>query len=227
VKTASAKDIMADIFQEVEEDLRRDRYERLAKAYGGHVIAGVLLLVAGTAGYVLWKDRHEASQQAATLQLAQAVDQAGLSGHAPVAGGAGALDTIASGGPSGAAGLARFFQAGLKAGSNDRAAAITLYEGLAGDPSVAPLYQQLATLMAVQLQINDGDPAALTARLDPLGAQTSPWRFTARELRALLAARTGDTAGARTLFQQLADDNGAPAGLRVRAAELAAFYGKS
>jgi hypothetical protein len=60
-----------------------------------------------------------------------------------------------------------------------------------------------------------------------LGAQTSPWRFTARELRALLAARTGDTAGARTLFQQLADDNGAPAGLRVRAAELAAFYGKS
>ena len=71
---------MADIFQEVEEDLRRDRYQRLAKKYGGYLVAGMLLLVLGTTGYVLWKNWHETRERAATLQLAEAVDQVAQAG---------------------------------------------------------------------------------------------------------------------------------------------------
>ena len=57
--------------------------------------------------------------------------------------------------------------------------------------------------------------------------ETSPWRFSAREMSAVLAARAGDKDKARTLFQQLADDSQAPAGVRSRAADLATLYGKS
>ena len=128
---------------------------------------------------------------------------------------------------TGPAGLARFYEAGLRVRSGDRAAAVGLYDALASDPSVAVLYRNLAALLAVQLQVNDGDPKVLEDRLGPLTVDASPWRYTARELSGLLAARTGDIARAKTLFQQLADDNGAPAGLRARAAELAAFYGRS
>ncbi len=241
---------MADIFQEVEEDLRRDRYERLARKYGGYVIGGVVLVVVATAGYVWWKDYHQRQQQSATLQLAQAIDQAAAPVQAPPAASAAAtsaatppaandanaapktddvsaaLKKLAAEGPSGPAGLARFYEGGVRVRAGDRAGAVALYDSLAKDPSISALYRDLATLLAVQLSVNDGDPKGLGERLGPLTADASPWHYTARELSALLAARTGDTVRAKTLFQQLADDTGAPAGLRARAAELAAFYGR-
>ena len=217
--------IMADIFQEVEEDLRRDRYERLARKYGGHVIAAVLLIVAGTAGYVLWKNWHQARLQADTLQLAEAVDAAGPGAANPAA--ATALDKVATSAASGPGRLARFYEAGLKARAGDGAGAVAIYDAIAAEGATAPLYRDLASLLAVQLQVNAGDPKALADRLAPLTVDSNPWRYSARELTALLAARTGDKARAKTLFQQLADDNGAPAGLRTRASELAAFFGRT
>ena len=216
---------MADIFQEVEEDLRRDRYERLAKKYGGYVIAALVAIVAATAGYVLWKNWHQARQQAATLQLAEAVDLAGPAGSD--AAGIPALDTVATRGPSGPAGLARLYEAGVKARTGDSAGAIAIYDALATDGSLPVLYRDLAALLSVQHQIAAGDPKLLSERLIRLTGDANPWRFSARELDALLASRTGDKARAKSLFQQLADDKDAPAGLRARAAELAAFFDKA
>ncbi|MEI8393396.1 MAG: hypothetical protein WCF85_01580 [Rhodospirillaceae bacterium] len=216
---------MADIFQEVEEDLRRDRYERLAKKYGGHVIGAALLIVATTAGYAVWKSRQEASRQADTLNLAQAVDQAGA---APgTAEGAVAFEKVVTAAASGPAGLARFYEAGLKVKAGELAGAIALYDALIKDTATPPLFRDLASLLWVQHQINSAEPAVLAERLGPLTADSNPWRYTARELNALLAARSGDKARAKTLFQQLADDRGSPPGLRARAGELAAFFGKS
>ncbi|MEI7607664.1 MAG: tetratricopeptide repeat protein [Rhodospirillaceae bacterium] len=216
---------MADIFQEVEEDLRRDRYERLAKKYGGVVIAGLVAIVAITAGYVLWKNWQQARQQTATLQLAEAVDGAGPG--AASAAGLPALDAVAKGAPTGAAGLAKLYEAGVKARTGDEAGAVALYDSLAGDGSLPVVYRDLAALLSVQQQAGSGDPKALSLRLAPLSTDVNPWRFSARELDGLLASRAGDKARAKTLFQQLADDKDAPAGLRARAAELAAFFDKA
>jgi hypothetical protein len=216
---------MADIFEEVEEDLRRDRYERLAKKYGGVVIAGLVAIVVATAGYVLWKNWHAARQQAATLQLAEAVDGAGPG--AASAAGIPALELAAKEAPSGVSGLARFYEAGVKARAGDAAGAVALYDALAGDGSLPGLYRDLAELLSVQQQAGTGDAKALSLRLARLGAEGGPWRFSARELDGLLASRAGDKARAKTVFQQLADDKDAPAGLRARAAELAAFFDKA
>ena len=216
---------MADIFQEVEEDLRRDRYERLAKKYGVVVVAGLVAIVAATAGYVLWKNWHQARQQAATLQLAQAVDGAGPAGTTAAA--IPELETVAKEASAGPAGLARLYEAGVKARTGDSAGAVALYDALAVDGSLPAVYRDLAALLSVQQQVASGDPRALSERLAGLILDTNPWRFSARELYGLLANRAGDQARAKILFQQLADDKDAPAGLRARAAELAAFFGKA
>jgi hypothetical protein len=42
---------MSDIFQEVEEDVRRERYEKLWKKYGNYIIALAVLIVAGVAAW--------------------------------------------------------------------------------------------------------------------------------------------------------------------------------
>ena len=50
----------------------------------------------------------------------------------------------------------------------------------------------------------------------------SPWRATALELTAAARLKSGDTSGALTLYNSLADDLAAPQSLRARAAEMAA-----
>ena len=52
---------MTDIFREVEEDVRRERFEKLWKQYGDYVVALAALLVIGAAGYQLWR-YYEARQ---------------------------------------------------------------------------------------------------------------------------------------------------------------------
>ncbi len=69
-------------------------------------------------------------------------------------------------------------------------------------------------------QMDDGDPAALEARLEPLIASGSGFRPIALELIAVLALREGDTARARDLYTQIADDRTAPAGTQRRAARM-------
>ena len=44
---------MSDIFREVEEDVRRERFQKLWKAYGSYAIAALVLLFAGIGGWSL------------------------------------------------------------------------------------------------------------------------------------------------------------------------------
>ncbi len=67
--------------------------------------------------------------------------------------------------------------------------------------------------------------AKLDAKLAPLDTPTGPWRFSARELRALAALKTGDAKTAKDLYRQLADNADAPQSLRARAAEMLAVLG--
>ncbi len=68
--------------------------------------------------------------------------------------------------------------------------------------------------------LESGDPADLAKRLEPLLAPKGAWRYSARELVAILALRTGDAGKARENFTALADDPKTPNGIRARAAEM-------
>ena len=54
---------MGDIFQEVEEEVRRDRYSKLWKDYGGYIIAAAVALVLGTTASVGWQEYTAQRQQ--------------------------------------------------------------------------------------------------------------------------------------------------------------------
>ena len=66
---------MADIFREVDEELKRDRASELAKKYGPYFIGFAVAIVLGTLGHNLWRSwdlerRAERSDQfAAALEL--------------------------------------------------------------------------------------------------------------------------------------------------------------
>ncbi|MGQ9370787.1 tetratricopeptide repeat protein [Azospirillum sp. ST 5-10] len=197
--------------------------ERLFKRYGGLAIAAAVVLIGGTAGYNIWSSWQRSERVEDTAALVAAVDAASAGPQA----GIDALNAFVGRSDADMATLARLNEAALLARKGDAAAAVGIYDGIAADTGVAAVYRDLATLLSVMRQLDGGDPAALVARLQPLSADTSPWRFSAREMEAVLAARAGDRERAHTLFQQLADDASAPSGVRSRAGDLAALYGKT
>ncbi|MDQ2104518.1 hypothetical protein [Azospirillum isscasi] len=214
---------MSDIFREVDEDLRRDRMEGAFKRYGGVMLAAALAVVAATGGTVAWRNWQQSQKQQETTALAAALSQAAQGPEKGVE----ALAAFAAKADPGMAALAQLNAAALLAREGKTAEAVAVYDRLSGNGGAASVYRELAALLSVMHQLESGDPAQLQARLQPLTADANPWRFSAREMTAVLAARAGDKDRARTLFQQLADDSQAPAGVRSRAADLATLYGKS
>ncbi len=207
---------MADIFKEVDEDLRRDQAAKVWKKYGAYVIGAAVALVLATAAFQVWQwwDIEQRTQRSASYTAAMELLEQGTGEEA-----AAAFGSLAD--PDGSYGtLAAFNQARLLAEAGETAAAIDVWERLASSAAAGPGFQGAAALLSIMHQIDSGDPAALEARLEQLAAEDSGFRPIALEMTAVLAMRQGDRARAREVYAQLADDRTAPAGLRARASQM-------
>ena len=69
------------------------------------------------------------------------------------------------------------------------------------------------------------DADAIRAKLQPLAIDGNPWRFSARELTALLAWKSGQIAEAKEQLSALAADPQTPARIRDRAQQVLAQIG--
>jgi hypothetical protein len=217
---------MDNFIQELEEDLRRDRYLVLWRKYGRYATAVALAVVIAAAGTVAWRHYRAGERLKDSMAYSAAVsfaDQGGPAGEGALY----SLRDLAQSGSTAYATLARLQEAALlnKNGKPDEAAAI--YDSMSKDKAVEPLFRDLAALLHVMVMIDKGDPQQLAARLAPLAESSNPWRYSALELQALLAQRTGDTAKARDIYANLADDPTAPRQLRGRAAEMLAMFGSA
>jgi hypothetical protein len=213
---------VADIFEEVDEELKEENFKKLWDRFGRYIVAAVVLIVAGTAANVGWRSYSLDRQQGFSERLYAAVE---LAEKGKKTDATAAFAVLAEDADTEFAMLARFREAALRRSEGDTAAAIDIYDAMAADDAMDALYRNLATLLSVMTQADIGDAAELSARLSPL-AETGPWRHTAGEYLGLFALQQGDTATARQKFQKIADDLEAPQGARARASELLLTLGK-
>ena len=112
---------MSDIFKEVEEDVRRERYVKLWKDYGKYVIAGALAIVLGTAAGVGWRDYKSSQREGDSTAFLQAVELDRAEAHAEAAQ---AFATLARSAGSGYVTLALFHQAAALVVAGDLTGAV-------------------------------------------------------------------------------------------------------
>ena len=210
---------MADIFKEVDEDLRRDNLEKLWKKYGLQIISLAAAIVLGVAAVQGWRtyDLDQRGKLSDRYGAAQELAQGG-----EVTAGLDAMIDLSEASGGGYAGLAAFEEARLRVESGDTGGAIEVWDRIAEGSELGPGFKEAAILFSVLHQIDDGNPASLRARLQPLATDSQPFRSTARELLAVIALGDGDTASARELYTKISDDREAPAGLRQRATQMLA-----
>ncbi|HKW54048.1 MAG TPA: tetratricopeptide repeat protein, partial [Stellaceae bacterium] len=215
---------MSDIFQEIDEELRRENFAKLWQRYGVYLVGLAVLIVVAVAAVGGWRAYQLRVHQAEGERYALALDLARQGKDKEAADVFAEVGRQAHGGH---AMLARLEEAALKYKAGDTKGAIALYDALSADGSVDPAYRDLARLMAAQDELKDGDTQAVITRVAPLTSATNPWHPTALELTALAQLKAGKLAEARVTYQRIADDLQAPQGLRARAAEILAWPSES
>lgn len=213
---------MADIFQEVEEDVRRDRALALWRRWGGWAIGAALAVVVGVSAVTFWRQHERTGRAEAGARFSAAAQLAATdpAAAAPL------LEAIASSGPQPYATLARMKSAQLKAAAGDSAGAAALYAQSGGAAPQAELREMAALLAALQ-NFDRAKRAEIEAQLAPLAASGRVYASSARELLALAALRDGDAKAARARLEEIGKDLAAPQALRARAAELLASLGEA
>ena len=207
---------MSELFDEVDEEVRREQLKKLWDQYSIYIVAGALLIIAAVGG---WRGyQYLEAQKAAEAGAAfdKAVELSEQNKHAEAGA---AFTALAAKAPSGYRMLARL-RAAAEVASRDPQAAAKLYDDISADRSVGAPEQDLARVRAARLLLETAGYPSMLQRLEAATAPGATFRHTARELLALSAWRANDTAAARKWLDLIANDGETPASMRSRAEAL-------
>lgn len=210
------------LFQEVEDDLRQDKANKLWSTYGMYIVGIAVAAVVGVASFQGWKSYDLSSRQAAgeTFAAAQKLIEEQRSEEALQA-----FSDI-SNESGGYAILARFRVAALHSSGGDLSAAIATYKTLADDSSLTPYYQDMAVILGAFVELDSNDSGVqLIEKVGTLTGETNPWRHSAREILGLSALQSGDIGKASEYFQAITDDATAPQTIKTRTSEMLTILG--
>ena len=210
---------MADIFHEVDEEVRRERLQKLWDRYGIYASALAVLIVAGIGawrGYEWWQAKKAAAAGAA-FESALSLSEEGTHAEADAA-----FAKVAAEAPAGYRILARL-RAAAELAHVKPADAVKAYDELAADNSLGATLQDLAAVRAGMLMVDSAPLSDIQRHLDPVSEPGRTFRHSARELLALSAWRNHDFTAARRYIDMIATDAESPPGTRARAEVLSAL----
>ena len=210
---------MSELFDEVDEDVRREQLKKLWDRYSIYIVAGALLIVAAVGGWRGYEYLEAKKAAEAGVAYDAAVELAEQSKHAEAEA---AFTKLAETAPSGYRMLARL-RAAAEVASRDPQAAVKLYDDMSADRSVGVAEQDLAKIRAAGLLLETATYPTMLQRLEASAAPTATFRHSARELLALSAWRANDTTATRQWLDMIANDGETPSGLRSRAEALQAL----
>lgn len=203
---------MADIFREIDEEVRRDKAAALWKKYGTLIIALAVIAVVAVAGWQVWLHREQQASQAVGAKLEEALrasrDNRGAEAES-------ILVELSANAPAGYRQIARFRLAAETA-KRDPTAGATAFDGLANDGSLDQLYRDLARLRAGMLRVDLAPYAEIRTALEPLATPQGTWRHSAREFLGIAALKANLFEDAGRWFDAIVTDPQSPQVLRQR-----------
>ncbi|SHN87582.1 tetratricopeptide repeat protein [Bradyrhizobium erythrophlei] len=210
---------MSELFDEVDEEVRREQLKKLWDQYSLYIIAAAVLIVAAVAGWrgYQYLEAQKAAEAGAAFEAAIELVEQNKNAEAEAA-----FDKLATTAPSGYRMLARLRAAGEVAARDPKAGA-KMYDELASDRSIGTEQQDLARIRAAGLLLDTEGYPNMLQRLETAAKPDATFRHTARELLALSAWRANDNTAARQWLDLIANDGETPSAMRQRAEALQAL----
>ena len=209
-----------NLFKEIDEDLRQQKYANLWKKYGKFVIAGAVVLIIGVASIQGWEAynlNRKITDSNLLMSALKSIDQANPTNAIAL------LDNLTKDGSIGYSILAKFNQAAILTKSGKYHKAIENYLSISEDMRIEQNLRDLALIRSGYLSLEHTSSDKPLEKLSSIINMENAWRHSAKELSALFSYKSGDSVRAHQLYKELADDTTAPTGMRSRAAEMAAI----
>ncbi|OGN45410.1 MAG: hypothetical protein A2795_01775 [Caulobacterales bacterium RIFCSPHIGHO2_01_FULL_67_30] len=204
---------MVDVFEQVEEELRSDRYKRLARTW--LPVVGVILVVALVAALGWWGWDSLNSSKAAKGAEAYDRGMEALRAEKPAEARLAFEETVKEGNDAYKV-LALQQQAGLAVTADKIPDAVRLFDQ-AAKTSSDPILSDPAAFKAALLIMDTAPLADIEARLTPLAEDKRPLHAFAQEALALARLQHGKTKEAREAFVLLQLGQDVPDPIRQRA----------
>ncbi len=205
---------MSDVFEQVEEELRSDRYTRLARTWlpvAGAVLGVALIAALAWWGWDSWQTSRADAGSAAYERGIEALEAGNNAGALA------AFTEAADKGNGAYKAMSLQQQAGLAVNAGDTARAIELFDQAARAGGHAIL-SDMAALKAVFLVMDTNATLAdIEGRLEPLLKEKRPYRAFAQEAQAMARLQFGQIQPAREVFVQLQLGQDVPDSVRERA----------
>ncbi len=205
---------MSDIFNDIDEDLRRENLKQMGRKALPWVSALCVALVLGAAawsGYE-WYNTSKSGEASVKYQAALDLAQQGKFTEADTV-----FMELSHQGPKGYATLSRFRHASINA-IVEPSRAYEQFDVLADDKALSKDLQDLARIRSAQILLDQGQYSDIESRIQALAENpSSTWRHAAREILALAAWKAGNEEQARRWGEMVLSDFSAPAGTRGRA----------
>ena len=202
---------MADIFDEINEELKQDRMTAIWQRYGKYVIAFVVAVVAGvslTQGYSYYLQQRDSRSADVFFNAILSDDVAGT------------LEAATDELSEGYFLLAEFRLASALVKNDQVAEAEQHYLSIAERDDIQQIYRDIALLLSVMQAPKSTQVSALQTRLDPLISSASPLKGLALEQAAALDVRRGNRTAAIEKLNELVVLTDIPASLRRRASQI-------
>ncbi len=204
---------MADFIEEVEDQLRSDRYRSLAQRALPWFLAALAAAIVGWLGvwgYNAWQDRNIGQASVAYDKALNALAQGDETGA--YAG----FEGLGKVGPRGYRSLAMIQQGNIRLAAGKAPDAVALYDA-ASKIAPNPIFGDLARLKAALALLDTAPYAQRQVRLARLIGDKRPFDLQAREALAAAKLSAGLTAQARGDFNALTLSLGATQAMRERA----------
>ena len=193
---------MSDIFNEIDEDIRRERYQKLWKTYGKFLILAIVVFFVFSAIYITWSNyldnlrQREGEIFSNSLEMIEndSWETASLK-----------LSNLYNSSTSGYRSLAKLQHASILVKNNKLDEAIIIYMDLINDEKSNQIYRDLARYFIVIHSFDTAEDSELKENLSYLLNEGNPWYYSARELEGFRLLKLGNYIDSKAIFFSLSE----------------------
>ncbi len=205
---------MADLFNEIDDDIRHQKLVTFWKENGAAIIGGAVLAVVFTGVLAFWRYYDGGQNRDNTAVLLKSLRTGDVA----------QITQTAADLRKPHAAMAKFTAAAIALQKGQKDEAVKIYRDIRETSRLDSTWRDLASVFEASQTLETAAPKDLHDMLKSATGKKSTWRFSALELDALVYAREGKNSDAAASLQKILSDKDAPSDIRARAETLRDMY---